>query len=75
MIREGSLEAGRIKLEIAASLDPANSLIRSYLGKAYFEENAIRSPVLNSISPKNAIPKILRRGFTMPFRNKRRTGR
>jgi tetratricopeptide (TPR) repeat protein len=37
-IREGDLEAGRIELEIAASLDPANSLIRSYLGKAYFEE-------------------------------------
>lgn len=37
-IREGALEAGRIELEIAASLDPANSLIRSYLGKAYFEE-------------------------------------
>lgn len=38
LIREGNLEAGRIELEIAASLDPANSLIRSYLGKAYFEE-------------------------------------
>lgn len=31
LIRQG-------ELEIAASLDPANSLIRSYLGKAYFEE-------------------------------------
>ena len=38
LIRDGELEAGRIELEIAASLDPANSLIRSYLGKAYFEE-------------------------------------
>lgn len=38
LIREGNLEAGRIELEISASLDPANSLIRSYLGKAYFEE-------------------------------------
>ena len=38
LIREGELEAGRIELEISASLDPANSLIRSYLGKAYFEE-------------------------------------
>jgi tetratricopeptide (TPR) repeat protein len=37
-IREGDLMAGRIELEIAASLDPGNSLIRSYLGKAYFEE-------------------------------------
>jgi tetratricopeptide (TPR) repeat protein len=38
LIREGKLEAGRIELEIAASLDPVSSLIRSYLGKAYFEE-------------------------------------
>ena len=38
LIREGQLETGRIELEIAASLDPGNSLIRSYLGKAYFEE-------------------------------------
>ncbi len=39
LIREGDLEAGRIELEIAAILDPANSLIRSYLGKTYFEED------------------------------------
>ena len=37
-IREGDLEEGRRDLEIAASLDPNNSLIRSYLGKAYYEE-------------------------------------
>src|SRR6266511_1786361 len=33
-IREGDLSGGREELEIAAVLDPANSLIRSYLGKA-----------------------------------------
>lgn len=38
LTREGHLEAGRIELEIAVSLDPASSLIRSYLGKVYFEE-------------------------------------
>jgi tetratricopeptide (TPR) repeat protein len=37
-IREGDLSGGREELEIAAVLDPANSLIRSYLGKAYYEE-------------------------------------
>jgi tetratricopeptide (TPR) repeat protein len=37
-IREGDLEEGRREIEIAASLDPNNSLVRSYLGKAYFEE-------------------------------------
>ncbi|MGA1795652.1 MAG: tetratricopeptide repeat protein [bacterium] len=37
-IWEGDLEEGRLEIEIAASLSPGNSLIRSYLGKAYFEE-------------------------------------
>jgi hypothetical protein len=37
-IRGGDLKAGRAEIEIAASLDPNNSLIRSYLGKAYFDE-------------------------------------
>ncbi|UJP05798.1 MAG: FecR domain-containing protein [Nitrosomonas sp.] len=38
LIREGDLEKGRAEIEIAASLNPGNSLIRSYLGKAYYEE-------------------------------------
>ena len=37
-IRMGDLKEGRGGIEIAASLDPNNSLIRSYLGKAYFDE-------------------------------------
>jgi tetratricopeptide (TPR) repeat protein len=37
-IRHGRLVDGREQLEVAVSLDPGNSLIRSYLGKAYFEE-------------------------------------
>jgi tetratricopeptide (TPR) repeat protein len=37
-IRHGDLKAGREEIEIAASLDPDNSLIRSYLGKAFYEE-------------------------------------
>jgi tetratricopeptide (TPR) repeat protein len=37
-IRSGQLAGGRGDIEIAASLDPGNALIRSYLGKAYFEE-------------------------------------
>jgi Tfp pilus assembly protein PilF len=39
MIREGDLTDGREQLEIAVALDPSNSLIRSYAGKAYYEEN------------------------------------
>lgn len=37
-IRQGQLEQGRREIEYAASLDPNNALIRSYLGKAYYEE-------------------------------------
>lgn len=37
-IRRGDVSDGRKDLEIAAILDPNNSLIRSYLGKAYYEE-------------------------------------
>lgn len=39
MIREGHLATGREQIEIAVALDPTNSLIRSYAGKAYYEEN------------------------------------
>jgi tetratricopeptide (TPR) repeat protein len=38
MIREGHLTQGREQLEIAVALDPRNSLLRSYVGKAYYEE-------------------------------------
>ncbi len=43
MIRWGELEDGRRQIEYAASLNPANPLIRSYLGKAYYEEK--RNPL------------------------------
>jgi ferric-dicitrate binding protein FerR (iron transport regulator) len=41
-IRDGDLEAGREEIETAVSLDPASSLLRSYLGKAYHEEKRER---------------------------------
>jgi ferric-dicitrate binding protein FerR (iron transport regulator) len=37
-IRAGDLEKGRRDIEIAVALDPNNALLRSYLGKAYFDE-------------------------------------
>ncbi len=37
-IYNGNLARGRDNLSIAAILDPGNALIRSYLGKAYYEE-------------------------------------
>jgi len=42
LIRMGNLKAGRREIEIAASLDPGSSIIRSYLGKAYCEERRHR---------------------------------
>lgn len=39
MIRLGELVKGREQLEIAVALAPGNSLLRSYAGKAYYEEN------------------------------------
>ena len=43
MIRDGKLKTGREQIEIAVALDPSNSLLRSYVGKAYYEENSWRA--------------------------------
>ena len=40
-IRQGDLDGGGRDIEIAASLDSANSLVRSYLGKTYYEKKRI----------------------------------
>jgi tetratricopeptide (TPR) repeat protein len=37
-IRQGHVADGREELQTAATLDPSESLYRSYLGKAYYEE-------------------------------------
>lgn len=37
-IRRGELASGREEIETAALLDPGNALLRSYMGKAYYEE-------------------------------------
>ncbi|MES9813594.1 MAG: FecR domain-containing protein [Candidatus Thiodiazotropha sp.] len=44
-IRQGALESGREEIETAVLLDPNNALLRSYMGKAYYEEkrNALAS--------------------------------
>ncbi len=38
LIRNGNLTDGREQIEIAAGLDSGNALVRSYLGKAFYEE-------------------------------------
>ena len=60
-IRAGDLEAGRRELEIAAALDPNNSLLRSYLGKAYFEErrgplDAEQFQIAKELDPNDPTP-------------------
>lgn len=42
-IKRGDLVEGRRELEAAVALDPNNALLRSYLGKAYYEEK--RAPL------------------------------
>lgn len=37
-VRQGRLAEGREHIAVAVSLDPGNALLRSYLGKAYFDE-------------------------------------
>ncbi len=41
IIRDGELIPGREQIEIAVALDPSNSLLRSYVGKAYYEEGSM----------------------------------
>jgi tetratricopeptide (TPR) repeat protein len=60
-IREGNLEQGRKEIEIAANLDPSNSLLRSYLGKAYYEEKrdplaVIQYDQAKALDPKDPTP-------------------
>lgn len=40
LIRRGELANGREQIEIAVALDPKNALLRSYLGRAFYEENS-----------------------------------
>jgi tetratricopeptide (TPR) repeat protein len=60
-IRDGDLEGGRREIEVATSLDPGTSLIRSYLGKAYYEEKrdglaAMQFELAKERDPKDPTP-------------------
>lgn len=41
-MRSGAIREGRRELEVAVALDPGNSLLRSYVGKAYLKEGEER---------------------------------
>jgi FecR protein/Tetratricopeptide repeat len=60
-IRKGELAAGRQDIENAVALDPGNSLIRSYMGKAYYEEKRDRLAgsqyeMAKTLDPKDPTP-------------------
>jgi len=60
-IRAGDLAQGRREIEVAASLDPNNALIRSYLGKAYYQEErdkvaADQFAMAKQLDPKDPTP-------------------
>ena len=64
------------EIEIAASLDPLNSLVRSYLGKAYYEEkrDALAGGQFD-LGQGSSIRRTRRRGSTTRFASRRATGR
>ena len=67
IIRDGNLVGGREQLEIAVALDPTSSLLRSYVGKAYYEEKARSATLwrrLSSMLQRNGIRATRRRGST-----------
>ncbi|HEY7697115.1 MAG TPA: TonB-dependent receptor, partial [Vicinamibacteria bacterium] len=56
-IREGELSEGSRDIEVAVSLDPGASVIRSYLGKAYFEAKRAGLDVREYDTAKESDPK------------------
>ena len=55
-IRDGDLEGGRGDIEIAAALSPEDPIIRSYLGKAYFDERREPLPAAQFDLAEKSIP-------------------
>jgi tetratricopeptide (TPR) repeat protein len=60
-IREGDLHGGRHDIETAAALDVEDAVIRSYLGKAYFEEkrdglSAEQFALAKQLDPRDPTP-------------------
>jgi tetratricopeptide (TPR) repeat protein len=61
LIRRGDLAAGRQELELAVLLDPGSSLLRSYLGKAYYDEKrdalaGTQFDLARGLDPKDPTP-------------------
>lgn len=60
-IADGDLHGGRGELDVAAILDPNQAIIRSYLGKAYFEEKrdtlaTQQFEIAKKLDPKDPTP-------------------
>jgi tetratricopeptide (TPR) repeat protein len=61
LIRRGDLALGRRSIEVAATLDPTRSLLRSYLGKAFFTERrddgaATQLAIAKELDPEDPTP-------------------
>lgn len=56
-IRQGHVAGGREELQTAATLDPGESLYRSYLGKAYYEEKRSKEAGKELAAAKDLDPK------------------
>ena len=74
LIRSGELVAGRAEIENAVILDPGNALIRSYMGKAYYEEKRDGLAASQLEIAKSSIRWTRRPGSTTRFARKRRIG-
>lgn len=60
-IRSGDLQAGRAEIERAVISDPGNSLLRSYMGKAYYAEkqdklSASQLALARELDPRDPTP-------------------
>ena len=73
-VREGDLHGGSHDIETAAALDVEDSVIRSYLGKAYFEEKRDTSAPNSSDWPNSWTRAIRRRICTTRSASRPSTG-
>jgi len=72
-IRLGNVAGGREELQTATIIDPGDSLLRSYLGKAYYEERRSKEASGRSRPPRSSTPAIRPPISTTPSSSRTRT--
>ena len=70
---KGTSSEGRREIEIAAALSPEDPIVRSYLGKAYFDERRETDPARSTRPPRRSTPSTRPRGSTTRSANRRST--